>query len=368
MLAVLIGTIGILITILFVVGTHEAAHFITARALGVKVLRFSIGFGKTLWQRRDKSGTEYIFALIPLGGYVMMLNEGEGEIAKEDLPFAYNRQPFYKKFLIVMAGPFANILCAICLYWLIFMFGFVTLKPVIGRITPHSIAAAAKVQSQQEIISIDHSPTQTWPMVLFRVLMHAGSQDILRIETKSLANEKTQSYLLDLSHWRMDDLTPDPLTSLGIAPYEPPLGPLKIPKNMIRKIQYPPLTALSHATLEVWHFTYFNFVIIGKLLTGKLSLQTLGGPITIFQTAGEALNYGLIAFAAFLAFLSLSIGIINLLPIPGLDGGHLFMQMIEWMIRRPIPDVVLLTLYRGGVILIVFLIAQAIINDLLRLL
>jgi regulator of sigma E protease len=367
MLAALIGLLGIIITLLFVIGTHEAAHFLVARWLGVKVLRFSIGFGKTLWHRYDKSGTEYVLALIPLGGYVMMLNEGEGEVRPEELHRTYNRQPFYKKFLIVIAGPLTNILCAVLLYWLIFMFGFVTIKPVIGTINAHSIAAEAGMHAPQEIISVDHEPTSTWPAVLFRILMHAGDQDRIHIETKPLSTEKTQSYLLDLTHWQMDELTPDPLTSLGITPYMPPLLPLKMPKTMLRTIQYSPFAALSRAWQEVYDFSYFNFVVIGKMFTGKLSLQTLGGPITIFQSAGEALNYGLISFAAFLAFLSLSIGLINLLPIPGLDGGHLFVQLIECIIRRPIPDVVLMTLYRAGLVLIVFLLVQAIFNDLLRL-
>src|SRR5690349_206666 len=132
MIHFLISIIGIIITIFFVIGTHESAHFIAARLLGVKVLRFSIGFGKTLLRWHDKKGTEYVFALVPLGGYVKMLDESEGEVAKEELHLAYNNQPYYKKFLIVIAGPLTNIFCALVLYWLIFVIGFVTVRPIIG--------------------------------------------------------------------------------------------------------------------------------------------------------------------------------------------------------------------------------------------
>src|SRR3990167_4060188 len=177
----LIAIIGILVTILFVIGTHEFAHFIAARMLGVKVLRFSIGFGKRLFSWSDKKGTEFVFSLIPLGGYVKMLDENEGQVSSKDLPHAFNRQPFYKKFLIVLAGPFANILCAFILYWLIFMIGIVTVKPIIGQVTPKSIAAEAGLKPHQEIISIDDKPLFTWPSIIFRILFRAGNQDQLKI-------------------------------------------------------------------------------------------------------------------------------------------------------------------------------------------
>ena len=453
----LISIIGILFTILFVVGTHESAHFFMARLLGIKVLRFSIGFGKTLWRRYDKSGTEYIFALIPLGGYVQMLDEKEGNVPEAERHLAFNTQPFYKKFLVVSAGPLANILCALLLYWIIFMIGFTTIKPIIGTVTPRSIAAESGLKSQQEITHVDGYQTLTWTSVLSRILMHVGNQDNLLMQVKNPCDPKdrscpetTQIQRLDLSNWTLDGLTPDPLKSLGIIPYQPEIPlvigviqknspasistlkigdkmtainqkkiatweeviqlirnhpnetisltvlrdkqeltfPIKIgserefftkkgylgiapqyewPKEMQQEIKYPPLTALTHAGQTMVDLSYFNLILFGKLLIGKLSLQSLGGPIMIFQNAGDALNYGFLAFISFLAFLSVSIGIINCLPIPGLDGGHLFFQIIELIIRRPIPDNILLFFYRLGFFLIIFMLIQAIINDLLRL-
>ncbi|HEX4046117.1 MAG TPA: RIP metalloprotease RseP [Gammaproteobacteria bacterium] len=446
--------ISILITMLFVVGTHESAHFFAARLLGVKVLRFSIGFGKTLLRWRDKKGTEYVFALIPLGGYVKMLDEGEGPVAKKDLPFTYNRQPFYKKCLIVAAGPAMNIFCALVLYWLIFVIGFVAVKPIIGEVRPHSIAAEAGLKPNQHIVSIDHHPTTTWTTILLRVVAHAGNQDHLAIQVKEPNQSTSTTHLLDLSDWHLDGLSPDPLASLGITPYQPKIplvigaiskdspaaasslkigdhlvaingtpikdwpqlitfikshphaniqltvkrqhqpieitiklgeqsngflftstsgylgiGPtIKLPDNLLQNIQYGPWQAIAPAWQEIVNFTYLNFMLFGKLITGKVSLQSLGGPITIFETAGEALNYGLVPFLGFLAFLSISVGIINVLPIPGLDGGHLCIQFIEQLIGRPIPEKILLTLYRVGFALIFFVLLQALINDILRML
>lgn len=451
MLYLLISIIGIFLTIFFVIGTHEYAHFQVARLLGVKILRFSIGFGKTLFHWRDKKGTEYVIALIPLGGYVKMLDEQEGEVHPRDLKHAFNRQPFYKKFLIVLAGPVMNILCAFILYWLIFVIGFTTVKPIIGDITPRSIAAEGGLKANQEIVRVDNSNTTSWTKIMLLLITHAGNQDHLKIEVKEPDQNTTSSHILDLSNWHMQALSPNPLSELGITPYEPKIpliigtiaadspasiSALKVgdtilainkkpiknwntiltyivkhpqqtfiftieragkvselpvhigkqggwlsektgylgispqftwPEALLQQIKYSPVQALGRAWEEISDFTYFNLLLFGKILTGKLSLQSLGGPITIFESAGTALNSGFLSFIGFLAFLSISIGIINLLPIPGLDGGHLLLQTIELIIRRSIPEKFLLNIYRVGFLLIFFILIQAIMNDILRL-
>lgn len=450
MLYPLIAIAGVILTIFFVIGTHEFAHFAAARFLGVKVLRFSLGFGKTLFRWKDKKGTEYVLALIPLGGYVKMLDEQEGKVPKAELPYAFNRQPFYKKFLIVVAGPLTNVFCALVLYWLIFMIGFMSIKPLIGNINPRSIAAESDLKAKQEIVSIDNRKTSTWTSVMFRLLAHAGDQDYLKIEVRNPDNQ-LETHMLNLANWHIDSLTPDPLGSIGIKPYEPEvplivgmikeaspaasstlqigdkiiavdkkpvknweeltttiiqhpdktltftverkgktvdlpitvgnernllfqksgylgIGPnFEWPKDLLHKVQYGPWQALTQAWQQIVDFTYFNLLLFGKMVTGKLSLQSLGGPITIFQVAGTALNYGIIPFLGMLAFLSISIGIINFLPIPGLDGGHLFFQIIEFIIRRPIPEKILNVLYRIGFVMILFVLIQALVNDILRL-
>jgi len=450
MLSFVIGIAGILLTIFFVVGVHEFGHFFVARLVGIKVLRFSMGFGKALFRWHDKKGTEYVIAAIPLGGYVKMLDENEDPVDKSELHLAYNRQPVYKRAAVVIAGPFFNLLFAFLLYWLMFIVGFTVIVPVIGKITPHSIAADAGLKPNQEIVRIDNKSVLSWTSISIRLMPHIGEKSVLTIETKNPVSSHTQSHRLDLSGWQVNDLQPEPLESLGIIPLEPVIpsvitkiepnspaaksslkpadkiisindqpinswneamafitlhpdqsfpftikrngkietffvnigsktryfkkfGYLGIetqfewPLNLRRHVQYRPIEALSHALQNTYDFTYLNFLVFEKMLTGKMSLKSLGGPITIFASAGGALNSGLLPFVSFLAFLSISIGIINILPIPGLDGGHLLFQFIEFAIRRPIPLRIQFFFYRLGIILLFLLITQALVNDILRL-
>lgn len=445
----LISILGILITIFLVVGIHEFGHFIVARMCGIKVLRFSIGFGKSLYHWHDKKGTEYVLAAIPLGGYVKMVDEMEENVSPADLPYAFNRQPIYKKILVIIAGPLFNLVFAFLLYWLLFMIGFTTIKPLVGSVLSGSIADKAGIKPQQEIIQIDQYPTRGWTSVIIKIFERAGDTNQMQVQT--LQNQIEQNHILNLSSWHMDELKPDPLESLGIKPYEPliptviamikpdspaalsglkigdqilsvenkptkdwmtlvelisekPGATLKfevlrnhqkitlpvvigvrqnfltkktgylgllpqfeIPKDLLRFQQYGPLTAIPQALMEVHNFTVLNFIIFGKLILGKVSLKSLGGPISIFETAGTALNHGMIPFMSFLAFLSISIGVINIFPIPGLDGGHFLFQVIEFIRGKPLSERTQLLMYRIGMIFILLLIVQALTNDILRL-
>ncbi len=363
-MAIIISILGIILTIFFIVGIHEFGHFIVARMLGIKVLRFSIGFGKPFYRWYDKKGTEYVLAPIPLGGYVKMLDETEDQVPKEELHLAYNRQPIYKRTLVILAGPFFNFMLALIIYWFIFLIGFTSIIPLIGKVLPGSIAANAGLKPQNEIISIDNRPTKNWSNVLIRLIPFIGDHDTLVVETKPLHGNTATKHTLNLQTWKIDELKPDPLTSLGIEPYIPSTP---IPKYLIRTIQYGPMTALSHANQNTIDFIYLNFLFMGKIITGKVSLQSLGGPISIFQGAGTALNTGILPFFSFLAFLSIAIGVINVLPIPGLDGGHLLFYCIEFITRRPVSPALQLLLIRFGLILLMLLLAQAVSNDLMRL-
>lgn len=450
----LLSIVGVLLTIFIVVGVHEGAHFAVARLLGIKVLRCSIGFGKPLYTWHDKKGTEYVLAPLPLGGYVKLLDESEGFVPDSEKHLAFNRQPLYKRVAVVAAGPLSNLLSAVFLYWIIFMVGFKTAIPIIGAVEPHSIASAAALKPQQEIVSIDSHPTRGWSGVTMWLIVHTGDRDTVTITTKNFnaqRNGELKSHRLNLENWQMNDLKPDPLTSLGLVPYMPEIpmvigniqagspastSPLKlgdtilavddkpiktwdqlivllekypdkqlnfrisrdhkkmtlpvtlghyrslllqkygflgigpnfiIPEHLLQNIQYGPLEAANQAVKEMLNLSYINLLLFGKLITHKLSLYSLGGPITIFQTAGSAFKYGVLAFLGFLAFLNVALGIVNFFPIPGLDGGHLLFQFIEAVIRRPISERAQMFFYRLGFIFLILLLVQALLNDVLRM-
>lgn len=451
MLGLLIACIGTLLTIFFVIGIHETAHFAMAKMLGIKVLRFSIGFGKTLLRYQDRQGTEYVLALIPLGGYVKMLDEDEESTASVGKSNSFNSQPFYKKALVILAGPISNLVCALFLYWLIFMIGFVTIKPIIGEITPHSIASESGLKPQQEIVGIDNTKVNDWPSVLFALLAHLGEQNLIDIKVIDIAQKKNESYILDVSNWSVDKLIPDLLGSLGIIPFQPKIPlvighiapstpaatsnlqvkdeiiainktpiktweqlsqyimehpnqttlvtlkrgthliqtPIKIgeqtnlflqkrgllgispdfkwPGHLLKYVHYQPFPALIMAWYKLNDLVYVNWLSLEKLLTGKISFQSLGGPITIFSNAGTALNNGFIAFINFLAFISIAIGFVNLLPIPGLDGGVFIIYLTELIYGKPLSKNIIETFYKIGLVLILYLLIQTLTNDILRL-
>lgn len=451
MLNIFISVIGILVTIFLVVGVHELGHFIIARLSGIKVLRFSIGFGKVLYRWHDKQGTEYAISALPLGGYVKMLDDKEDTVAPEDLHLSFNHQPFYKKFAVIAAGPFFNLLFAFIIYTSLFLIGFTTFAPTIGNVTPHSIADEAGLKPSQEIIKIDNKPTHSWTAIIINLLSRAGDQEPIKIQVKNAKQAINKDYVLNVTNWHIDSLKPDLLKSIGIEPFEPivpaiigkllPHSPaekaglkvsdeiiainnkpikdwaalvsliidhphtnflftlkrdnkiltlpvmvgvkhnisfhssgylgmspnFKWPPSLLRENKYGLGEAISHAWNDVVLYIKMNFIVFGKMLSGKISLQSLGGPISIFESAGTALNNGMLSFLSFLAFLSISIGIINVIPIPGLDGGHLLFQAIESVIGRPLSDKTLYLLYRFGFIFLVLVMFQALVNDILRL-
>lgn len=448
---IITSILGILLTIFFIVGIHEFGHFIVARMCGIKVLKFSIGFGKSLYRWSDKKGTEYVLAAIPLGGYVKMLDQGEEHVPPHELHLAFNRQPLYKRLAVILAGPLFNFIFAFIIYWFIFVIGFTAIVPLIGKVIPGSIAEHAGIKAQDEIVSIEKEPTRNWSHVLIRLSRHMGDNDTLTMETQALHSTTRTTHILNLSQWKIDALKPDPLESLGIKPYEPNIPAvigtiqagsaaeraklqtgdaiisidnhpitdwiqaitiisthpsktlsfkikrknklLIIPVNidvkhqyffeksgflgispqftwpdfLSRTIQYDPITALSHATQNTMDFIYLNFLLMGKMMTGKISLLSLGGPISIFQGAGTAFQTGILPFFSFLAFISIAIGVINILPIPGLDGGYLIFYCIELMTGRPVSPALQILFIRFGLILLMLLLAQAISNDIMRL-
>jgi len=439
--------IGVLVTV------HEFGHFWVARRLGVKVLRFSVGFGRTLWSRRaGPDETEYVIAAIPLGGYVKMLDENEGEVAEHERHRAFNRQPIAKRIAIVVAGPLFNFLFAIFAYWLTFTIGAAGLKSVIGEVAPDGPAAAAGLAAGQRIVAVDGRETHTWQSVVESII-GATLKDghlVLEIEAPDAA---PRSVDMDLAGVGVDEFSRGRLfDTLGLTPKRPvvppiigsveaggpaergglmsgdrvlaldgePLGswrefvdfirahaeesvemqverdgaritleirPALVSDDGIRMgrigagvtppdgdfaeyyqtVRYAPLTALSKAVVKTWDMSILTLRMLWKMVTLQISLEHLSGPISIAQYAGFSADIGMIRFIDFLAIVSISLGILNLMPIPILDGGHLLYYLIESVLGRPLSEEAQFLGQRLGIAMLVGLMGLAFYNDLARI-
>jgi regulator of sigma E protease len=433
-------TLGILVTF------HEWGHFFAARKLGVKVLRFSVGFGKPLWRKVGKDGVEYVVAGIPLGGYVKMLDEREAEVPESLAHQAFNRQPLWKRNIIVLAGPVANFVLAILVFWLMFMMGVVTLKPELGQVAADSLAAQSGLRAGDRIIAIDGEPVTDWQDTQFALAKRMG--DAKPIEMMVQRDQQQVSLVIDTTHWRYDDRRPDLLDSLGLKPSRPDviLGEIvegmpaaqaglqpgdKVVKiddaelegwqdfvtriqssngrslslTVIRKGQpvtvtlvpektedgykigagldrdylkgfyderliikkYDVFAAFSAALERFWDMIGLTVTFIKKLILGEVSTKSLGGPLAIAEGAGSSARGGLVIFLGFLGMISVNLGLINLLPVPVLDGGHLLFNIMEAIKGKPLSEATQEYGMRIGMVLVLGLMAIAIINDFARL-
>lgn len=439
-----------IIALFVLISVHELGHFIIARACGVKVLCFSLGFGKKLWSFFDRHGTEFSLSLIPLGGYVKMLDETEGPVDPEELSHAFNRQGLWKRFLIVLAGPVFNLFFAIFALWLVGVIGVASLAPIVEQVTPKSIAASAGLLPRDQIYRIDGTDIHNWQDFQYAILPNMGSNKVVQISVISKSDKQSRELSLPLQGWVLQGQKPDLLKSLGIHPFVPhipaivgeimPGSPaekaglqvgdvlsemnhqplldwidlvnfvrehphewitikanrqnqsflikmqiasmegqeaigfiglrskqVNWPKDWFMVIKAPPLKALQLAFSQTLHLTRTTFVLMGRLFTGKLDLKTMSGPIGIAQGAGESGRHGFVYYLSFLAMVSISLAVLNLLPIPMLDGGHLFFYGIEFMIRRPVPERLRLAGMYIGLFLLISLMTISLTNDLTRL-
>ncbi|ATZ10728.1 sigma E protease regulator RseP [Erwinia amylovora] len=440
--AAFIVALGILITV------HEFGHFWVARRCGVKVERFSIGFGKALWRRFDKHGTEYVIALIPLGGYVKMLDERISSVPPEIRHQAFNNKTVLQRAAIVSAGPVANFIFAIFAYWLVFIIGVPGVRPVIGEIISGSPAAEAQITPGTELKAVDGIETPDWDAVRMALVARMGEEET-RLTLAPFGSEQTSEKSIDLRHWQFEPDKQDPVTSLGIQPRGPhiesvlaqvqknsaagraglqagdrivkvggqPLGqwqsfvtivrdnpekaiaveveragsrvqltltPDANPHNkaegfagVIPRIiplpdeyktvrQYGPFAAIGEASTKTWQLMKLTVNMLGKLIVGDVKLNNLSGPISIAQGAGISAEYGLIYYLMFLALISVNLGIINLFPLPVLDGGHLLFLLIEKIKGGPLSERVQDFSYRIGSIVLVLLMGLALFNDFSR--
>jgi len=442
--------IGTLVALGVLVTFHEFGHFWVARRCGVKVLRFSVGFGMPLLRWHDRQGTEFVVAAIPLGGYVKMLDEREGDVPADQLDQSFNRKSVKQRIAIVAAGPVANFLLALVFFWVLAMLGSQQLKPVVGSVEPGSIAATAGLVAGQEIVAVDGEATSGWGAVNLQMVRRLGESGSLQLTVREPNSDVQSSRSLVLNEWLKGSEEPDPIRSLGIRPWRPALAPVlaeldpkgpaqaaglrtgdrllaldgqplndwqqvvdavrvrpdtrimlqvqrddaqidvpvnliakgegkasgylgagvkpvEWPPEMLREVSYGPLDAVVEGAHRTWTMSILTLDSLKKMLFGELSVKNLSGPITIAKVAGASAQSGVGDFLNFLAYLSISLGVLNLLPIPVLDGGHLLFYLIEWVRGRPVSDRVQGWGIQIGISLVVGVMLLALINDLGRL-
>ncbi|NCF61416.1 MAG: RIP metalloprotease RseP [Gammaproteobacteria bacterium] len=446
----LLVALGLLITF------HEFGHFWVARRLGVRVLRFSVGFGKPIWSRRGSDDTEYAVAAIPLGGYVKMLDEREGEVPPDQLDQAFNRKPVWARIAIVAAGPIFNLVFAVLAFWLMFLVGIPESRPVIGGVS--GIALEAGIEPGDAIVAVDESDTRTWSHAMLELVTHALDRNNVDVTVENADGIRSE-HTLELAALGADFSEEKTLEAIGLEPWRleipPVIGEVTNPSPAYQAGLYEgdrilsiageevlswswighlvqthgiegeplsitvdrdgtqlelevrprkeksgwfssrlllgirnaeisseqrasldraaivlrlgPLEGLQAAVKETWRLTGSTLGLLGRMITGKASVKNLSGPISIAQFANTSASAGLSHFLFFLGAISLSLGILNLLPIPVLDGGHLLYYLIELVKGSPVSDQAQIAGQYFGLIALAGLMSLAFVNDILRL-
>ena len=453
MQSLLFTLVSFLFALAVLISVHEYGHFWVARRLGVKVLRFSIGFGRPLWRRVGRNdGTEYVIAAIPLGGYVKMLDEREGPVDASERHLAFNRQRLWKRTAIVTAGPLFNLLFAVLAYWAIFVVGDTGLRPVVGEVAAGSIAAETGFRTGDEILSVGDRKVPTWESTLFAVMAEMLDGEDLPVRVRDATGVEAVRWLPADALARLPE-DPSILGHIGLTPARPKLPPvigevlpgepaavagmrvgdkilsvdneeidtwarwvdlvraspersltveidrggerlnLSVRPRLISQGEEPigrigagvlipeaygdqykalvrlgPVPALGESVRKTLDMAELMLRVLGRMLVGKASVDNLSGPISIAESAGKSASYGLGYFVKFLAVVSISLGVLNLLPIPVLDGGHLLYFLIEAVKGSPLTEQAQIQGQRIGIVLLVALMSLALYVDLGRLL
>lgn len=441
-----IVALGVLIVV------HEYGHYLVARLCGVKVLRFSVGFGRALatW-RKGRDQTEWVIAAIPFGGYVKMLDEREAPVAPHEAARAFNRQSVFKRLLIVVAGPAFNFLFAIAVYAGLYMVGLPEARPVLAEPPAATLAHAAGVHGGDRVRAVDGQAIATWQELRWRVLQAALQREPLALEVIN-ARDQISTLTLDLSSYPAAEVESDVLERIGLRLYRPSLAPVlgqvvagsaaaraglepgdrvthvddrpvatwedlvrevrrrpeqtarlhiergelsmtlpvtpeavavngerigrigaapAIPADHAERIfvhvRHGPLDSVARAAAKTWDISVFSLRMLGRMLLGQVSWKNLSGPVTIADFAGQSAQLGWIPYLTFLALISISLGVLNLLPIPPLDGGHLMFYVVEILKGSPASERAIEFGQRVGIALLLVLMAFAFYNDLTRL-
>jgi len=439
--------LGVLVTI------HEYGHYYVARRCGVKVLRFSVGFGKVLLSRRNKEGTEFTLAAIPLGGYVKMLDEREGEVDPDEKHMAFTQKPVLARIAIVAAGPIANFILAVLLFWVLTLPGTTELTPVVGAVEKGSIAEQAGLEAGQTIVAVDGAPTPTRQALAQQLLNRLGETGEIEFTVQYPKSDLSYQSTASLDKWLQGIDQPEPFSGLGLTLFSPkasldvrfvqddspaskagllfgdsilsadnitmtswdawvsyvqerpgqlidlqirrdgsainmPLTPMlytkddgtKIgrvgigpkvdpwPESMILKRQYGVMESFVVAVKRTKDTSAFVLLSLKKLIVGEISTKNLSGPFTIAKVASASASAGWQSYVGFIALLSIFLGVMNLLPIPVLDGGHLMYYLIELFKGSPLPDRVQLWGYQAGMVMVLGIMAVALYNDVSRML
>ena len=452
-MTILTYVFAFLVAIGVLVAVHEFGHFWMARRLGIRVVRFSIGFGRPLWRRRAADGTEYAISAIPLGGYVKLLDEREGPVAPQHLAQAYNRQPVWRRLLVLVAGPAANFLFAIAAYWLLFVVGVPALKPVLGEVTAGSIAAHAGLLPGDEIVSVGGRDTPTRETAVLAILDSLMQQQPIEIglrrsdgaagdtrfsipanSTRGLTEPGALLPGLGFDFWYptvpavVGTILPDsPAERAGLKPGDrivavdggpvadfpalvqrvqpnpgrtleftveragdrialpievqsqrdgdrmvgrigvQPTPGAAVPEQMRAMERYGVVESLARATAKTWDMSVLTLRMLWNVVTGDVSVKNLSGPINIAEYAGFSLRQGALAFLSFLAIVSVSLFVLNLLPIPVLDGGQIVFQLAELAKGSPLSERAQAVGQQIGLALLLVLMSFAFYNDLSRL-
>lgn len=443
------SVVGFIVAMSVLVCFHEFGHYWVARRMGVKVLRFSLGWGKPFKTFVTRDGVEWSIAPLPIGGYVKMLDEREGPVPAGLRHLAFNNQSVAKRAAIVAAGPVFNFALAIALYWLVFIVGVQGLKPLIAEPPPGSAAAAAGLHEGDEVLAVDGEAVQVWSVLGTELIDRVLDGKSLQLTVRG-KGEAPREVRLDLTGVRVD---PEVLfDDLGLAPFEPKAAPIlrglepgmpaeaaglrdddrvlsingevingaaqlvkwvrarpgevvqmqidrggeRIERQVVlasavadgktygrlgagvamspdlwqdlrAERRLDAVAAVPAAAEQTWRMSWLTLRMLGRMVIGDVSVKNVSGPIQIAQVAGDSARIGLVSFLSFMAIVSVSLGVLNLLPVPVLDGGHLLLFAIEWVKGRPLSERAVAASQYLGMAIIGMLMVLAFYNDIMRL-